>query len=64
MHWARCARSVYLPDGYTNAIPPEAEILAALRKGSCVVTDGPIVTFSVEQQGKTAQLGEVLTVSE
>ncbi len=54
---------VYLPDAYTDAIPPEAEILAAMRKGSCVVTDGPIVTFSVEQQGKTAHLGEVITVS-
>ena len=54
---------VYLPDGYTNAIPPEAGILAALRRGSCVVTDGPIFTFSIQQQGKTAQLGEVLTAS-
>jgi hypothetical protein len=55
---------VYLPEAYTDAIPPEAEILAAMRKGSCVVTDGPIVTFSVEQQGKTAQLGDVLNVSD
>jgi hypothetical protein len=53
----------YLPDGYSDTIPPEAEILAALRKGSCVVTDGPVVTFSVEQQGKTAQLGEVLSAA-
>ena len=51
---------VYLPEGITDAVPPEAEILAALRKGSCVGTDGPVVTFSLEQQGKTAQLGEVL----
>jgi hypothetical protein len=28
-----------------------------------VGTDGPVVTFSVEQQGKTAQLGEVLGVA-
>ena len=54
---------VYLPDAYTDTIPPEAEILAAMRNGSCVVTDGPIVTFSVAQQGKTAGLGEVLNAA-
>ena len=54
---------IYLPEAYTDAIPPEAKILAAMRKGSCVVTDGPVITFTVEQQGKTAQLGEVLTAA-
>ena len=54
---------VYLPQAYTDVIPPQAEILAAMHKGSCVVTDGPVIDFWLKQQGKTARMGEALTVS-
>jgi len=33
---------------YTIEVPPEGDILAAVKKGSCVVTDGPIIDFSLE----------------
>ena len=56
--------AVYLPEAYTDAIPPEAGILSAIRKGSCVVTDGPIVTFTLAQNGTSAHLGEVLTATD
>jgi len=55
--------AVYLDAAYTDKMPPEGEILAAIRKGSCVVTDGPVVTFDIEQQGKTARLGEVFSAA-
>jgi hypothetical protein len=55
--------AVYLDAPYTDEMPPEENILAAIRKGSCVVTDGPIVTFTMEQQGKSAHLGEVLSAA-
>jgi hypothetical protein len=55
---------VYLPGGFTNTIPPEQEILSALRKGSCVVTDGPVIDFWLKHKGKTARMGEVLTISD
>jgi hypothetical protein len=54
---------VYLSDEYTNIIPPEAELLSAIRKGSCVVTDGPILAFTLAQHGTSAHMGEVLTVA-
>ncbi len=52
---------VYVANSYTDEVPPESEILSAIQKGSCVVTDGPIITFSLEQNGTIVQLGEVLT---
>jgi hypothetical protein len=56
--------AVYLQDTFTNAIPSEPAILLAIRKGSCVVTDGPIIEFSLEHHGTTAHMGDVLTVSD
>jgi len=53
---------VYLPEPYTDAVPQEEEILQAIGKGSCVVTDGPIIQFSLDINGKTAHMGEVLSV--
>lgn len=54
---------VYLPDYYTDILPPEQNILAAVKKGSCVVTDGPIIEFLLEHNGETARMGDVLTIS-
>jgi hypothetical protein len=55
---------VYLQDKITNAIPPEERILAAISKGSCVVTDGPLIDFSVKNNGKTVYMGEVLNLED
>jgi hypothetical protein len=53
---------VYLPGHAEAQVPPVADILAALRKGACVVTDGPIVAVHLEQGDRLAGLGEVLEV--
>jgi hypothetical protein len=59
----RVRTAVYVPDPFTDAVPPEHKILAGIKKGSCVVTDGPIIEFSLEHHGKTAWMGDVLTVA-
>jgi len=60
----RVRTAVLMPHPYTNEVPPEGDILAAVKKGSCVVTDGPIIDFSLEHNGVTAGLGEVLVTSD
>jgi hypothetical protein len=55
--------AIYLSSPFTNSVPTEENIVAAIRKGSCVVTDGPIIQFSLNINGKTAHMGEVLTVA-
>ena len=47
----RVRTAVLMPHPYTNEVPPEGDILAAVKKGSCVVTDGPIIDFSLEHNG-------------
>jgi hypothetical protein len=53
--------AVYLPDHQTQDVPEEKEILAALKKGSCVVTDGPLLEFTLRQGQQVAQIGETLS---
>jgi hypothetical protein len=40
--------------------PTEDEIIWALRRGSCVVTDGPLVNLLLEYQGKQHTLGDII----
>ncbi|MBN1658601.1 MAG: hypothetical protein JXA93_09385 [Anaerolineae bacterium] len=42
--------------------PTEQEIATALRTGSCVVTDGPVLNFTVTVEGEEASLGQILHV--
>ena len=56
---------LYLPDRDGNdprRAPTEAEIVHAIRSGSCVVTDGPVLNFAVGHNGTEAKLGQILTV--
>jgi hypothetical protein len=53
----------YVPDHGADTVPEVDTILAALKKGACVVTDGPIIEFWVEQNDTLATMGEVLEVS-
>ena len=50
------------PDEARRA-PTEAEVTAAIRKGSCVITDGPVVTQTLTYNGKTASLGDIITLN-
>jgi hypothetical protein len=59
----RARTVVYLPDHQAHTVPEIKEILAAVRKGACVVTDGPILEFTLGHNGSVAHLGEALTVS-
>jgi hypothetical protein len=56
---------LYLPHrdpGGTRLAPTEAEVTTAIRTGSCVVTDGPVVSQTLTYNGQTASLGEVMTL--
>jgi hypothetical protein len=55
---------IYLPgrDGNgSRRAPEETEIVDAIRSGSCVVTDGPVLNFTVGHNGTEAKLGQILT---
>lgn len=58
----RARTAVYVPEGGEDGVPPVARILAALKKGACVATDGPLVEFCLEQDGRVAHLGDLLLV--
>lgn len=58
----RARTAVYLPEHAQDGVPSAAGILAALRKGACLVTDGPLVDFRLEQGGRVARLGDLLEV--
>jgi hypothetical protein len=53
---------VHLPDRPAGGLPGEAEILDALRRGSCLVTDGPVLEMSARQGAELAHMGGVLPV--
>jgi hypothetical protein len=54
--------AVHLPQHTGTRVPETEQILAALKKGACVVTDGPIVDGWLEQEGKVTRMGEALTI--
>lgn len=58
----RVRTALYLPQHPSAQVPGVEEILAALKKGSCAVTDGPLLEFSLRCQGQLAHMGDALTV--
>jgi len=58
----RARTVVHLPHYQSARVPPVRQILAGLKRGSCVVTDGPVLEFSLRQDGRVAHMGQVLTV--
>jgi hypothetical protein len=59
----RVRTAIFLPKHQSATVPDVDEILAALKKGSCVVTDGPILEFQLHHKGQVAYMGETLLVS-
>jgi hypothetical protein len=59
----RVRTAIYLPKNQSVSVPDVDEILAALKTGSCVVTDGPILEFQLQHKGQDAYMGEALLVS-
>ncbi|MFC2026009.1 hypothetical protein ACFLUC_02315, partial [Chloroflexota bacterium] len=53
---------VYMPDHQGDQVPSTETILAALKTGACIVTDGPILEFSIQSGGQRANMGEVMNV--
>lgn len=55
---------LYLPardPAGSHIAPSEAEIVEAIRTGSCVVTDGPVLNAVLRCNGAQAALGQILT---
>ncbi|MCL7454914.1 MAG: hypothetical protein M8467_17905 [Anaerolineae bacterium] len=59
----RVRTAIHLPDHANQEVPGVDEILSAIERGACVVTDGPILELRLEHSGDQAGLGELLTVS-
>ena len=52
---------LYLPDKVAREMLSEDEITAAIRAGSCVVTDGPVLNFTLGfNGGEPATLGQIV----
>lgn len=58
----RARTAVFLPEHDSGPVPETDEILAALKKGSCAVTDGPLIEFSLSHSGRTAHMGDLLEI--
>jgi len=58
----RVRTAVEIPVPAGAGVPAVGAILAALRKGACVVTDGPILEMAVRHGAREARMGEVLVV--
>jgi hypothetical protein len=58
----RARTAVLLPGQAVAGVPPVDEILGAVKRGACLVTDGPLVDFCLEQDGRVARLGDLLHV--
>jgi len=59
----RVRTAIFLPGHQSASVPDVDEILAALKKGSCIVTDGPILEFHLQHKGQVAYMGDALLVS-
>lgn len=58
---------IFLPQrspGEPRHAPSEDEIEGAIRKGSLVVTDGPVLNFKVRYGEQEANLGDIMTVND
>jgi hypothetical protein len=61
--FGRVRTAIYLPDHTADGVPTVKQILSAVSKGACVVTDGPIVELWLRKAGHEAMVGDLLTVS-
>lgn len=55
--------ALYLPHRGANGdakAPSVSEIITAIREGSCVVTDGPVLNLTAHFNGREAKLGELM----
>ncbi len=59
----RVRTAVFLLDHTTAAVPQVGDILSAIEKGACAVTDGPLLDFRLEHAGQTAAVGDSLAVA-
>jgi hypothetical protein len=60
----RVRTAMYLPDAVAGSVPDVDQILTALKKGSCVITDGPLLEFSLQFQGQKRYMGETLEITD
>ena len=58
----RARTVIHVPGHASNKVPRISVILAALKQGSCVVTDGPVIEFSSHMNGRTAYMGDALSL--
>ena len=57
---------IYVPDrnnGAARQVPTEEEIEEAIKKGSCVVTDGPVLNFTATNGSTIAKMGDIIHVN-
>lgn len=54
---------VHVADHDSSAVPARTDLLAALRRGACAVTDGPALELSLGHNGQTGYLGDVMTLN-
>jgi hypothetical protein len=52
-----------VPANGSDGIPQQADILSSLKQGACVVTDGPLLEFSVRQGDQVAHVGQILALN-
>jgi hypothetical protein len=61
--FGRVRTAIYLPDHTDDGVPAVEQILSAVRRGACVVTDGPVVELWLKHASHKAMMGDLLTVS-
>jgi hypothetical protein len=55
---------LHLPRHTSDRVPTRAAILAALERGACLVTDGPVLACTLQQDGQVTHMGEVATLAD
>lgn len=60
--FGRVRTLIYLPGHSGDGVPAVDHILSAIRRGACVVTDGPVVEAWLRHAGHQATVGDLLTV--
>jgi hypothetical protein len=61
--FGRVRTAIYVADHSGEGVPTVDRILAAVSRGACVVTDGPLVEPWLRHAGHKATVGDLLTVS-
>lgn len=60
----RARTAVFVPGHSGGSLPDDTAILAALKRGACAVTDGPMLELSASHGGRVARMGDVLALQE